>query len=104
MLPVLHGDLGCAARAVFAVPEDQRERFCRQLIAEAEAADQFFRQFGKIHPRWGNGSLMAAARAHPMVAEPTFDNTDYAECFGLVLKTLCAVRKKESPVVSRTRR
>ncbi|WP_121061876.1 hypothetical protein [Chachezhania antarctica] len=88
MRPILHGDVSCAARALYAVPEDRRMPLGTRLIREAEEADRFVNRFGKLHPFWGNGSLMAAARSHVLVDEPGFDDIDYCACFELVLQVL----------------
>ncbi len=37
-------------------------------------ADRYVKRFGRFHTRWGNGSLLAAARRHPMPAEPSFSD------------------------------
>ena len=38
MRPILHGDVSDAARALLAAPSEARERLCRRMIAEADAA------------------------------------------------------------------
>lgn len=98
MRPVLHGDVSSAARVLLRYPPDLRPRLCHLMIAEAEAAERHRRQTGRLHPLWGNGSLMAAARARPLAAEPGFDDSDYCQCFALVLSALVAHR------ISRTHR
>lgn len=40
-----------------------------RLLAEAHAAHRFHRRFGRGHPFWGNGSIMARARAEGTCAE-----------------------------------
>lgn len=92
MRPILHGDVGNAARALLAVAPDQRQSLCRRLIAEAEAADAHMRRTGRLHPLWGNGSLMAAARRRMLAGEPGFDDPDYCQCFETVLRALVAHR------------
>ncbi|WP_158967926.1 DUF7742 family protein [Chachezhania sediminis] len=88
MRPVLHGDVSCAARALYAVPEVFRVPLGVRLIREAEAADRFVQRNNALHPFWGNGSLMSAARAHVLADEPGFDDLDYCACFELVLQVL----------------
>ena len=61
MRPVLHGDVICAACALLAVPRGTRWRQAREMVAQADAADRYRRHFGRAHPNWGNGTLMAAA-------------------------------------------
>lgn len=85
---MLHGDLSAAARALFAVPQPQRKSLCLKMIAEAELADAHVRSSGRLHPLYGNGSLMAAARNRKLVDEPGFDDVNYCQCFELVLRQL----------------
>ncbi|WP_433989220.1 hypothetical protein SuNHUV7_35510 (plasmid) [Pseudoseohaeicola sp. NH-UV-7] len=56
--------------------------------ALSELADRHRARTGRVHPFWGNGSLMAAARAHPLAPEPDFDNDSYCACMELVLRAL----------------
>jgi len=88
MRPLLHGDVSTAARALYAAPAEARPRLCRRLIAEAEAAAAHLDQTGRLHPFWGNGSLMAAARQRPLPSEPGFDDLDYCRCMETVLTVL----------------
>jgi hypothetical protein len=88
MRPVLHGDVSNAARALLSVPQGLREALCIQLIHEAESADVYTRRVGRLHPVWGNGSLMSAARKRVLADEPTFENAEYCVCFEMVLRQL----------------
>jgi hypothetical protein len=88
MRPVLHGDVSCAARAMLCVPAARRPYFCAALIARAHAADLHVRRTARLHPRWGNGSLMAVARKHPMRPEPGFDDPEYCACFSQLMQAL----------------
>ncbi len=88
MKPVLHGDISAAARALLAVPLPERDRLSTLMITEAETADQHVVRTGRLHPIYGNGSLMAAARSRPLADEPRFDDLDYCQCFEMVLRKL----------------
>ncbi len=90
MRPVLHSDVTTAVRAVLARPQPMRAAFCARLLQEADWADRFVRRLGKTHPFWGNGTLMGAARAHPLAAEQTFDSPEYCTVFELVVRQLAA--------------
>ncbi|NNE53829.1 MAG: hypothetical protein HKN30_15670 [Sulfitobacter sp.] len=69
MRPVLISDLRAVMRVlVAAIPED-RARLCRRIVREAELADRYTRRLGRVHPQWGNGTLMAAAARFPMGPE-----------------------------------
>jgi len=88
MRPVLHGDISAAARALLGAPPKDRNRLCEKMIAEAELADRYVGQTGKLHPLFGNGSLMTAARNRRLADEPNFDDIQYCQCFELVLRHL----------------
>ncbi|WP_170410232.1 MULTISPECIES: DUF7742 family protein [Ruegeria] len=88
MRPILHGDVAAAARALLAALPQDRDRLCTRLIQEATLADQYVGQTGNLHPLFGNGSLMAAARNRRLADEPGFDDVQYCRCFELVLQHL----------------
>jgi len=88
MRPVLHGDVAATACALFAVAPQARAGLLRRILAEAEGADQFRRATGRAHWKWGNGSLMAAAMAHPRRREPFLDNPEYCCCMVQVFQAL----------------
>ncbi|MGJ8546792.1 MAG: DUF7742 family protein [Sulfitobacter sp.] len=56
-------DLSLAARALCAAPPPQRAALAKTLCAQADLADRYRKRLGKIHPKWGDGSLAAAAFA-----------------------------------------
>lgn len=97
MLPVLHGDVASAARALYRVAPKERRRLCLRLLRQAEAADRHRQCFGKLHPRYGDGSLMAAARKLALADEPGFDDVEYRRCFALVLHCLSDSSTKPAP-------
>lgn len=88
MRPVHHGDASSAARALLAVAPGARLALIRALFAEAETADRHLRETGRIHPQFGNGTLMAVARHRRLAVEPDFSDPDYSHCFELVLRCL----------------
>lgn len=90
MRPVLHGDVSNAARALLYVPRRLRRDLCARMLSEAEAADAHVQRSGRLHPLWGNGSLMSAARKRMLADEPSFDDADYCGCFEMVLRGLIA--------------
>ncbi|MCF6234364.1 MAG: hypothetical protein L3J36_14870 [Rhodobacteraceae bacterium] len=92
MRPVLHGDISNAARALLYVPVGLRASLCERMILESEAADEYVARVGRLHPLWGNGSLMSAARKRMLADEPTFDDADYCACFEMVLRRLAQWR------------
>lgn len=88
MRPVLHGDVTSVARALLLVPEGERGAFCVQIFEQANLAESHVMQHGRLHPSYGNGSLMAAARRYPLADEPSFDSVGYCRCFATVLSAL----------------
>lgn len=88
MRPILHGDVSNAARALLAAPNDNRERLCKRMIAEADAALDHVNRTGALHPVWGNGSLMSAARKRRLAPEPQIEDPDYCICMETVLSCL----------------
>ncbi len=88
MRPVLHGDVSAAARALLAVPQRSRRTLCIKMVAEAELADRHVQRTGRMHPVYGNGSLMTAARTRVLADEPGFDDPTYCQCFEMVLRQL----------------
>ncbi|AVO38518.1 hypothetical protein [Pukyongiella litopenaei] len=91
MRPLMHGDVSCAARALLNVPASARARLCRRLVHEAGEAYAHMQRTGKVHPLYGNGSLMSAARKRVLAAEPRFDDIEYCRCFEMVLRRLATV-------------
>ena len=88
MRPLLYGDVSSAARVLLTVEPGLRETLCRRMIGQAEEADCYRILHRRLHPVWGNGSLMSAARRRRLAAEPGFDDADYRACFALVLHCL----------------
>ena len=92
MRSLRHADVIAAARVVLGVPEHRRATLCACLLRQADWADRFTRRLGKPHPAWGNGTLLGAASAWPMMAEPTFDDPAYRAAFMLVLTQVDACK------------
>ena len=97
MRPVLHGDVVAAARVLYALPEALRVRELARLMQKAAWADAFRKQFGRVHPVWGDGSLMTAALATAPPPEPRLDDAEYCGCLAMVFEGLvaglCGVRR-----------
>jgi hypothetical protein len=90
MRPPLLGDVVAAARALRAVAGPERGVLLARLMARAAEADGHARRVGRNHPRFGDGSLMAAALAHRVVREPGLEDADYCLCLVLVLSAIAA--------------
>ena len=90
MRPVLPGDVAAVARALLAVPKAERAALCRRIFGQASEALAHVRLTGRLHPRWGDGSLAVAARACRLADEPFLDDLAYLGCTRVVLKELAA--------------
>lgn len=88
MRPVLHGDVVAAAMALLQLPTERREAAFEAMLQKARAADAYRKRFGRGHPKWGNGSLMAVALPKVVGPEPFLDNPDYCRCMALVFDRL----------------
>lgn len=70
-VPVRLGDLDAAARALRAAPRRRWAWLATRMLAEAGRGAAHLAMRGRPHPRYGDGSLMAAAlRRHPETAPP----------------------------------
>jgi hypothetical protein len=85
MRPVLQGDVTSVARALLLVSVNKRHARCAQILEQADLAEAYVQQYGRLHGSYGNGSLMAAARRYPLADEPTFDDVGYCQCVVTVL-------------------
>lgn len=88
MQPVTLGDLDCAARVLLATPRRARARVMAALIDRAETADRHRRDHGRLHPVWGNGTLMAAALAQPRCDPAAPGDADYLRCLACALRAV----------------
>jgi len=94
MRAVFHSDVSNAARALYVLPKKLRGLACQSMIARAEVAHAYVSRTGALHPRWGDGSLLAVARRLKRAREPGLDDPDYCTCLIMVL---CALHPQENP-------
>lgn len=62
-------DVVVAARALRAVPPEERRVQVQHWCNEAHCADKYRKRTGRVHPRFGTGSL--AARVGSRIGPPT---------------------------------
>lgn len=96
MRPVLHGDVAAAARALLSVPEMDQRASMLEMLEHASVADAYYKRFGRGHPVWGNGSLMAAALCYDRAAEPFLDDPSYCRCWVVVFEALILWRSERA--------
>ena len=82
MRRILIADLVAAAHLLARSPATERSGMLDRLFQQTQAADLFTRRFGRPHPAWGNGSLLARALAEP--ARAGDEDHDFWVCVGLV--------------------
>ena len=88
MRPVTLTDLAATARVLLAQPETRRAAALAALVARAAVADEHRRATGCNHPAYGNGTLLAAALAHPRAEPQTPGSTEYLTCLAQVIEGL----------------
>ena len=86
MRPLSLGDLTAAARVLRPLTEPQRGAMLAGLLAAADEADAHRLKTGRLHPRFGNGSLSAAAHRHPMADFVDFSDPGFCGCLILILR------------------
>ncbi len=94
MRRVLHGDVTSLARVLRRSAPERRAALCAQVIREADWADRYVRRLGRVHPLWGDGTLMSAARKRVLADEPELSDADYCSCLELVFETLARWRSE----------
>jgi len=99
----LHGDVVAAGCALLMLAPEGREPCLERMLERASAADRYRKRLGRVHPKWGNGSLMAVARSYPHRREPALDDAEYCACLAMVFEALVAWRLRGA-ALSRGRR
>jgi len=95
----MHGDVVSAARVLRGLPVAKRKPELLRLLRQANFADQHRIETGRVHPFWGDGSLMTIALAATPAPEPRFDDVDYCACMALVFETLVQWRMSDPGVI-----
>lgn len=90
MRPVTQTDLAAAARVLLALPPAARAAGLAALFARADLADRHRQATGRSHPRYGNGTLVAAALACPRAEPATPGAHEFMACLAQVLEALLA--------------
>lgn len=94
MRPVMHGDVVAAARVLYALPEEARQGMIETLLINARRADRYRRETGRMHPFWGDGSLMTAALITEPPSEPHLADEEYCACLAQVFEALISHERR----------
>lgn len=92
MREITQGDLRLAARVLLGRSEGAWPALMAEMLAEAHHADRYRKVFGRVHPRFGNGTLMAVAFARAPVPEPPAGDMRYLEALRAVIEAVLAWR------------
>ncbi len=88
MRAVQLADIEVATRALLHCPAATRPALIATLIAQAKTADSYRKRMGKLHPRWGSGTLMSAAARYPQTPRIDRMTPDALGAMALIIKTL----------------
>jgi len=97
------GDLWAAARVLSTIPARARAGAMRALLLRAEAADRYRKRYRRAHPRWGDGSLMAAALAGAPPPASGLDDPAFAGALAAALAGLIAWQEEKAARLRRVR-
>ncbi|WP_426033492.1 hypothetical protein [Cypionkella sp. TWP1-2-1b2] len=91
----LPGDLFEAA-SLLAACSDPAALITR-LLDQADAAHRYAKRFGRAHPTWGNGSLMARALAETGPRYNTIHSESFLSAIALVANQLASRKRSSTP-------
>ncbi len=91
----LPGDLFEAA-ALLAASTDPSALITR-LLDQADAAHRYAKRFGRAHPQWGNGSLMARALAETGPRHNARHSARFLSALALVAGQLASRKHRTCP-------
>ena len=97
MRAVMIGDLMALARGISGLPAAKRVSECLRAFDCAHVADKYRKRFGRLHPKWGNGSVMGfALLAYGGHRRHDLSDPAYCAAFEIVLKALRLWRLSQS--------
>jgi hypothetical protein len=99
MRTLTHADAMAAACLVRGLPACERRACLARILDRADAADRFRKRTGRVHPLWGDGSLMSAAlQAGAVLHEPFLSDPAYLEALATVFEALLERRMRTATV------
>ena len=88
MRPVQMADLDAAMRLLLKVPSARRRLDMADLCARADIADRYRKRLRRLHPDFGDGTLMAAAMGQGLAPRPAAVTAEALSCLHIVLAVL----------------
>lgn len=85
---LMHTDAIAAARVLLRHPRERWPWVLHRMLTEAAMAHAWRRRTGRAHPRWGDGSLMAAALRRPSANEPPLSDPAWCRLMAYVYLAL----------------
>lgn len=90
MSPVIYNDVLAAVSVVAATPPEHQRRVAEILLWRADQAEAYRRSAGAVHPRFGDGSLMAAAMQYGASGDVSFQSVEGVRAWLCVLGVMQA--------------
>jgi hypothetical protein len=95
MRPILPSDLDQAARALLTVPQAARPAAMGAMLAAADLADRHRKRTGRMHPAYGDGSLIAVILKQPRLPA-RFCDPAYCAAMQVVLSGIAIWRDRQN--------
>ena len=97
MRRVMIGDLLALARGIAELAPEYQRVACHEAFDRAHVADKFRKWHGRLHPQWGDGSVMGyALRGVPQLQCADVGDSEYCHALGVVLACLADWRFSQS--------
>ncbi|PUB13120.1 DUF7742 family protein [Yoonia sediminilitoris] len=88
MRPVQFADIEIAARVLRRAPADRRASIIGQILQDADTADRYRKRLRRLHPQYGDGSLMSAALRHDKAPRPASCDALHLRCIAQIVQEL----------------
>lgn len=103
MREITHSDIRACARVLLARAQGDWSQLLAQMLAEADHADRYRKAFGRAHPRFGNGTLIAVALAHHPAPEPVAADNAYLGAIAAVIEAVLDWRAERQGLAAKDR-
>lgn len=85
------------ARGIASLPAPDRAFACQAAFERAHVADKYRKRLGRLHPKWGNGSVMGFAMlAYRIRTQDDLSDPAYCDAFACALDALKTWRLSQS--------